>query len=190
MRCIRCACALQLWPHRKYYLLWTGSRALKPSKSGLMSPYEASSTRWIQWTPCAPRISGSWQRISPCPPQWVDTGWCHCLVKDSGKPKARGKHPGTTSRQIKLINRMESPMGRTIRRETIIQQPGALAWGWLEGVKESPTSNLRSNTVYDLLDDPSQEYNQQGSATCRLIECEDQNLTDQRSWTFQKPLRS
>lgn len=72
-------------------------------------------------------------------------------------------------------------MRRTVRRETIIQQPGVLAWGRLETVTESPTSNLRSNTVYDLLDGPSQDYSQQGSATCRLAECEDQNLTDQRS---------
>lgn len=71
-------------------------------------------------------------------------------------------------------------LGRTIQREHIIQQPGVSAWGW---------SNLRTNTVSDLLDDPRQEYNPQGSATCRLAECEDQKLTDQRSWTFQKPLR-
>lgn len=152
-------------------------QALKPSKSGLMSPYEASTTRWIHWIPCVPRTSGSWQRISP-PSEWtradVTAFW-----------RTQGSQRLWENTQIQHPDRLNSwtgwnHLGRTIQRETIIQQPGVSAWGW---------SNLRTNTVSDLLDDPRQEYNPQGSATCRLAECEDQKLTDQRSWTFQKPLR-
>lgn len=162
MRRVQCACALQLWPHRKHWSLPNQDKC-----HHMRHPLQGGYTGYL---------------VSPDnkpPPQWVDTGWCHCLLRTQESQRL------WENTQVQHPDRLNSwtgwnHLGRTIQRETIIQQPGVSAWGW---------SNLRTNTVSDLLDDPRQEYNQQGSATCRLAECEDQKLTDQRSWTFQKPLR-